>query len=86
VTANRRSYDAGTRTVLDVLNAEQQRQTVLRDLAQARYEYLRARVLLVSLSGGDVKGMIAAVDALFVDHNGRPEPAQPTRLLGVALS
>jgi len=42
VTANRRSYEAGTRTVLDVLNAEQQRQSVLRDLAQARYEYLLA--------------------------------------------
>jgi outer membrane protein/protease secretion system outer membrane protein len=65
VTANRRSYEAGTRTVLDVLNAEQQRQSVLRDLAQARYEYLLARVRLVSLSGGDVEGTIAGVDGLL---------------------
>jgi protease secretion system outer membrane protein len=65
VTANRRSYEAGTRTVLDVLNAEQQRQSVLRDLAQARYEYLLARVRLVSLSGGDVEGTIAGVDGVL---------------------
>jgi outer membrane protein TolC len=38
---------------------------VLRDLAQARYEYLLARVRLVSLSGGDVEGTIAGVDGVL---------------------
>jgi protease secretion system outer membrane protein len=72
VTANRRSYEAGTRTVLDVLNAEQQRQSVLRDLAQARYEYLLARVRLVSLAGSDVLAEIAAIDAALAGQGGGP--------------
>jgi len=72
VTANRRSYEAGTRTVLDVLNAEQQRQSVLRDLAQARYEYLLARVRLVSLAGSDVQAEIAAIDAALAGQGGGP--------------
>ena len=52
VTSNRRSFDAGIRTTLDVLNAEQQKTMALRDLAQARYLYLVSRLRLQSLSGG----------------------------------
>ncbi len=43
---------AGTRMFIDVLNAEQQRINVLRDLAQARYQYLVARIGLLALVGG----------------------------------
>lgn len=52
VLSSRKSFQAGSRTVLDVLNAEQQRVFVLRDLAQARYVYLTSRVRLLSLVGG----------------------------------
>jgi TolC family type I secretion outer membrane protein len=43
---------SGTRMSIDVLNAEQQRINVLRDLAQARYQYLVARIHLLALVGG----------------------------------
>jgi outer membrane protein, protease secretion system len=40
VTSSRRSLQAGSRTIIDVLNAEQQRTLAARDLAQSRYLYL----------------------------------------------
>ena len=49
--SSRRSFSAGSRTVLDVLNAEQQRMLVLRDLAQVRFSHLIARVRLLALVG-----------------------------------
>ena len=49
--SSRRSFSAGNRTVLDVLNAEQQRTLVLRDLAQVRFSHLIARVRLLALVG-----------------------------------
>jgi outer membrane protein/protease secretion system outer membrane protein len=51
VLSSRKSYQAGSRTVLDVLNAEQQRMLVLRDLAQARYMHLISKVKLLALVG-----------------------------------
>ncbi|WHS64884.1 TolC family outer membrane protein [Comamonas resistens] len=53
VESSRKSFQAGARTTVDVLNAEQQRTTALRDLAQARYAYLLARIRLQSLAGQD---------------------------------
>ena len=53
VQSSRKSFEAGARTTVDVLNAEQQRTTNLRDLAQARYMYLVSRVRLQSLAGED---------------------------------
>lgn len=52
VISNRRSYEAGSRTLIDTLNAEQQKAAALRDLAQARYVYLMSRVRLQALAGG----------------------------------
>jgi outer membrane protein, protease secretion system len=52
VISNQRSYEAGARTLVDTLNAEQQKMTALRDLAQARYVYLISRVRLLALAGG----------------------------------
>jgi protease secretion system outer membrane protein len=51
-TSSRRSFEAGARTRLDILNAEQQLGTAQRDLAQARFAYLIARARLKALSGG----------------------------------
>ena len=53
VLSNRKSFEAGSRTTLDVLNAEQQKTAALRDLAQARYVYLVSRLRLQSLAGDD---------------------------------
>lgn len=53
VESNRRSFQAGIRTTLDVLNSEQQKTLALRDLAQARYLYLVSRMRLQTLAGDD---------------------------------
>jgi protease secretion system outer membrane protein len=50
--SNRRSFEAGSRTLMDTLNAEQQRVSAQRDLAQARLVYLISRVRLHALTGG----------------------------------
>ena len=47
------SLVAGSRTQLDVLNAQQQYTLALRDLAQARLVYLLSKVRLASLVGDD---------------------------------
>jgi outer membrane protein/protease secretion system outer membrane protein len=53
------SFKAGSRTQLDVLNAQQQYTMALRDLAQARFVYLMSKVKLASLAGDDA---VASVD------------------------
>jgi outer membrane protein, protease secretion system len=49
--SSRRSFEGGARTLVDVLNAEQQRVSALRDLANARYEYMGSRIRLKALVG-----------------------------------
>jgi outer membrane protein, protease secretion system len=49
--SNRKSYEGGVRTLVDVLNAEQQRVSAMRDLAQARYVYVLSRIQLQALTG-----------------------------------
>ena len=51
VLSSSKSFQAGSRTVVDVLNAEQKRSVVLRDLAQARYIYLISNIRLLALVG-----------------------------------
>ena len=51
VLSSSKSFQAGSRTVVDVLNAEQKRSVVLRDLAQARYIYLISTIRLLALVG-----------------------------------
>jgi protease secretion system outer membrane protein len=63
VDSARKSVAGGTRTVVDVLNAEQQRMQVLRDLAQARYMTLMATVKLEALAGRVDEGLMARVGA-----------------------
>ena len=52
VLSNRRSFEAGSRTLPDLLNAEQLKVSAQRDLAQARFIYLISRVRLHALAGG----------------------------------
>ncbi len=63
VKSSRRSFEAGSRTLVDILNAEQQLQTTRRDLAQARYLYLVSRVRLQALAGGDKEAAIAELNS-----------------------
>ena len=63
VLSNRRSFEAGMRTTVDVLGAEQQRTLALRDLAQARYRYVVARLRLLALAGEDRDVSVSAVNA-----------------------
>ena len=58
VLSSQKGVQAGTRTQTDVLNAIQRRAESLRDLAQARYQYLIAELRLRSLTG-DVPEEIA---------------------------
>jgi outer membrane protein/protease secretion system outer membrane protein len=57
------SLKAGSRTQLDVLNAQQQFTLALRDLAQARYIYLISKVRLASLVGSDALTSVDEVNA-----------------------
>ena len=66
VLSSQKSFQAGSRTVLDVLNAEQQRLSVLRDLSQARYVYLISRIRLLSLVGSADEAALAGISQLLV--------------------
>ena len=57
------SFVAGSRTQLDVLNAQQQYTLALRDLAQARFVYLLSKVRLASLVGDDALVSVEQVNA-----------------------
>ncbi len=56
------SQKAGSRTQLDVLNAQQQYTLALRDLAQARMVYLLSKVRLSSLVGADALDSVEQVN------------------------
>ena len=60
------SLKAGSRTQLDVLNAQQQYTLTLRDLAQARFIYLMSKVKLASLAGDDAVASVDEVNASLV--------------------
>ena len=60
------SLKAGSRTQLDVLNAQQQYTLALRDLAQARFIYLISKVKLASLAGDDAVASVDDVNASLV--------------------
>jgi outer membrane protein, protease secretion system len=66
VISNSRSFDAGSRTLPDVLNAEQQKVSAQRDLAQARFIYLMSRIRLQALAGGARAEVIDEVNGWLV--------------------
>jgi outer membrane protein/protease secretion system outer membrane protein len=57
---------AGSRTQLDVLNAQQQYTLALRDLATARFVYLLSNVRLASLVGDDAMVSVEKVNASLI--------------------
>ena len=66
VISNSRSFGAGSRTLPDVLNAEQQKVSAQRDLAQARFIYLMSRIRLQALAGGARAEVIDEVNGWLV--------------------
>ena len=62
------SLKAGSRTQLDVLNAQQQYTMALRDLAQGRLVYLLSKVRLASLVGDDALVSIEQVNASLMSR------------------
>lgn len=65
VKSRRKSHAAGFSTVIDIMNADQMRATVLRDLAQARYLYATSLVRLYALVGNANSETIARVNGLL---------------------
>jgi protease secretion system outer membrane protein len=65
VESSTRSFAGGSRTVVDVLNAQEQRVSAQRDLAVARYSYILAYIRLRALSGEADERAVATVDAFF---------------------
>ena len=63
VASSRRAFEGGVRSRVDILNAEEKRQTALRDLAQARYDYLKAKVRLSALTGQDCANTVQTLNA-----------------------
>lgn len=63
VLSNQKGFQAGTRSRIDILDAQQQRVSVERDLAVARYRYIVARLRLQSLVGSLDEPEIEAVNA-----------------------
>lgn len=61
----RRSFEAGVRTTVDILNADQQRLQAQRDLAEARYATLAALVRLQALAGESDEALIARINTLM---------------------
>ena len=66
VLSNQKSYQAGSRTAVEVLNAQQQKTTAQRDLAQARYLYLVSRLRLQALAGYDRQVSVAQVNSALL--------------------
>lgn len=63
VTSNERSFAAGFRTRVDVLEAQRRLAATRRDLAQARYQYLVARLGLGTLTGVPVDVLVSQLNA-----------------------
>lgn len=65
VRSTQRAFAAGSRTRLEILNAEQALQTSRRNLAEARYRYLLARFRLALLAGQDQRAIIETINGWF---------------------
>lgn len=63
--SSQKSFQAGVRTRIDVLNAESNRMSVLRDLAQARYLYLMSQVRLKALVNEANAATVEAMNSVF---------------------
>lgn len=63
--SSQKSYAGGSRTVLDVLNAELRQATAVRDLGRARYGLLMARARLLALTDRLGIDTLTEMNALF---------------------
>ena len=68
--SNQKSFEAGIRTTLDVLNAVQQKTVAQRDLAQARYVYLVSYLRLQALAGADREASVAHANSWLAEPDG----------------
>lgn len=66
VKSTTRGFEVGTRTRVDVLNAEQQLFATRKDLAAARYQTLMAGLQLKAAAGALNEGDLRALDALML--------------------
>lgn len=66
--SSQKSFQAGVRTRLDILNAENTKMIALRDLAQARYLYLLSGLRLKALVGSADLASVEAMNAYFVQQ------------------
>jgi outer membrane protein, protease secretion system len=66
VQSTERSRQAGVRTTLDILNAQQQLATTQRELSTTRFAYLMSRLRLQALVGKDPRENLSELAAVFV--------------------
>ena len=71
--SSRRSFQAGSRTQLDVLNAEQALAQAMRDLAQGRLSYLQAQLQLALHAGHEPVQAMARIRPWFSLEPTRPQ-------------
>jgi protease secretion system outer membrane protein len=72
VLSSQKSFEAGARTRVDILNSQAQRLVALRDLAQARYSYIASRIQLQSLVGGDKEAPMAEANSWLTTATAGP--------------
>lgn len=77
----RRSQEAGLRSVIDVLNAQQRAAGAERDIARARYDYLLARLRLQVLAGESINDIIADLNQSLAAASHSPEASEVRRPL-----
>lgn len=64
--SNQKGFLAGTRTRLDILNAEQQYTNALKELATGRFEYILSRMKLLNLVNGLDEQQVRVVNGWLV--------------------
>jgi protease secretion system outer membrane protein len=83
LTSSQRSFEAGYRTRLDVLNAEQAFQQARRDLVQGRFGYLLARIQLSALVDNQPTELLARQRWWFkLDADRAPAGSAPIAAAG----
>lgn len=66
IRSSEKSFQAGSRTRIDILNAENNRMVSLRDLAQSRFAYLLSRLRLLALANEAGAAAIEDLNKLLV--------------------
>lgn len=73
--SSQKGHQAGTRTLVDILNAQQQRMNARRDLAAARHQYIMARIKLQDLAGSLGLDELTTIN-LWLDRQGSGAAAE----------